>query len=244
MQEEWIGYELELEDGFGTCLINVGLAEIAPDAKRPCCALLRIPFHDPGNEGLGEQSERDAILRIEDTINDRISSLDAIHFATVRGGGAIDMWFYLAENAQEELEAIAMSASQGYASEFGANPDPEWEEYKSLYPSPESIAAYSDAQVIDALREAGDRLDIERPVDHIVYAPDITQANKIVRSAEMLGFRLSDQSESEGELPLRLSFTKRQTINRQVIAETRAALTEIAEEMGGAYDGWESPLVK
>jgi regulator of RNase E activity RraB len=134
---------------------------------------------------------------------------------------------------------------RGYEVEAGSDEDPEWEQYQNLFPPAEAIAEYQDFQLIQVLQGEGDRSEKARPVDHMLYLPDKASADKAAKEAAARGYKETERYEEEDdELPIGLQLTKSHNVEPKTIADTRAELTGLAEELGGAYDGWQTPLVK
>lgn len=243
MSDAWIGHWLETEEGAATCLINVALAENCPDPERPLCVMIRIPFREPGEEGMGDQAERDAFSAFEDEIEARAEELNGVHFASVRGMGVLDVWYYAPVKSGEAIADAAREVCDGYEIEVGGQEDAEWEQFQMLFPPPEAIAEYQDSQLIQTLQEQGDRLDKARPVEHVIVLPDDAAATKAAGLAAKLGFSESNRFEwDEEEHTVAVELTKSHSVEPETVTEARRALTEIAENLGGEYDGWQTPL--
>jgi regulator of RNase E activity RraB len=236
---------LETEDGALSCLIDVGYAESCPDGQRPLFTMVRFPFQEPGEHGFGSEEERGAIGDIEDTIAQKGEKHRIIHVASVRGCGNLDALFYSPTAAKTHLQSIIKDACTDLEVEVASLEDPEWEQYQDLFPPDEAIEEYNDRRVIQALTERGDRLERDRPVNHILMLPSNDAADQAARAAAKLGYQESDRHESpQDELPITLQLTKSHNVEIETITQRRGELAELVASLEGTYDGWESPIVK
>jgi regulator of RNase E activity RraB len=245
MEQQWIGHMMEGDETALSCLIDVGLAEVAPDASRPLLTMARIAFKDPLEHGFGSEEEREVLGGFEDAMEERAEKLKAVHGASVRGNGVLDVLFYSPAKAGEAMERMVQEVCRGYEVEVGSGEDPEWEQYENLFPPHEAIMAYQDMQLIMVLQGEGDRADQSRPVDHMLYLPTPQAADTAVKRLRGAGYEETERSETKGEeLPVGLQLTRRHNVEPGTIAAARAELTALAEDLGGEYDGWQTPLVK
>jgi regulator of RNase E activity RraB len=238
MAETWIGFQMDMEDDrMATCLFDIGLLEECPDASRPVCAMVRVPFKSPGENGMGTDEERNAIAEFQETLEGSLPGLAP--FARVCGGGNIDLWFYTSEEDADELDAAAASACPGYEVETAYGDDEEWSQYQEMFPTEEDISTYFDHLLIARLEELGDTLATERPVDHAIYVAEEKQAEALATAAARQGMEVSEKSKSDDGTYL-VQLTIEHAIDIDTITEMRSRLTELAEEFGGEYDGWQT----
>jgi len=258
--DNWTGYMFETDDGPASCLFNLAAAEFAPDADRPFCVMVRVPFKDPGEHGLGDGDERDTLADFEEALDASGELHDSIHFASVRGNGHLDIWYYATRAGADALAEAAPGVCTGYDVEVARGEDPEWQQFGLLFPSDEDVAAYADEQLISQLEAAGDQIDKPRPVDHALLVETTAAGEKLRDALIRKGFTVQpiakaggeegddegddDATPAEGDLNFLVEATKRHAVTLEVISEIRRELTELVEDMGGAYDGWQTALVK
>jgi regulator of RNase E activity RraB len=250
MEDNWVGYAFESDEGPAMCLFNMGAAEIAPDAERSVCVMIRVPFKEPGENALGSEQEREAIEDFEVALEEVGEELGSIHFASVRGNGSVDVWFYATQEGAAALGNAAREICEGYDVQTGSGDDPEWQQYGLLFPSDEDVAKYADSNLIMQLEEAGDQIEKVRPVDHTLLVETKEIGDKLAAALVRKGFKVepvvADEEYDEGEtdLPFVVQATKMHAVTLEAVSQVRAELTEMAEDMGGAYDGWATPLMK
>lgn len=257
----WVGYMFETDDGPASCLFDLAAAEFAPDPDRTYCVMVRVPFKNPGDEGLGDHEERALFTTFEDALDTGAALHDSLHFASVRGNGHLDIWYYTTLAGADALAKAAPGACPGYDVKVGRGEDPEWQQFGLLFPSDEDIAAYHDARLISTLEAAGDQIDKPRPVDHALLVETTSAGEKLRDALIRKGFTVQpitkaggddedgdgedgDEGPMEGDLNFLVEATKRHAVTPEVISEIRRELTELVEDMGGTYDGWQTPIVK
>lgn len=244
MEDQWIGYEMEGEDGVLLCLFNLGVSDIAPDEARPHCVRLRLIFQDKGEEGMGAQEERNEFESRLERIDPQLGKFKAVHIATLRGQGCFDSIYYLPEQSGGAFAKAAEKACQGCTHEIEGGPDPEWEIFESLHPSDEDVAFYYDGVTLHEMSEDGDTPDAPRSVEHCLLLPDDAAADTVIAKAGKASFALDQREQTEDELAVQLVLTKKHPATLEAISAERQTLTEIAHASGGVYDGWASPIVK
>lgn len=243
MNENWIGYELDTEEGFFLCTFNLGVAEIAPDNTRDQLVRVRMPFKEPGEDAMGTPEEREAFSQVEAALEKRLKAHKAVHFATVRGGEIIDALYYMPSSSLEGFARQATDAGKGCDLEVSATDDPDWEMFGTLFPSAEDTAQYNDHQVLAQMQNAGDASETPRVVEHFVFMPDEQGATAAIAHARDAGFTLADRCTTDGELPIMLTFSMSHAATIDAVSDARRTLMELIESAGGEYDGWESPVV-
>ena len=95
------------------------------------------------------------------------------------------------------------------------------------------------------LQEAGDPLSQPRPIEHWAYFKS-TKARSVFQdslkrySFEPIGYDTLAQS----PMPYGIHFVRQDSIHTPYIHDLTWGLTQLAEGLGGAYDGWETIVVK
>jgi regulator of RNase E activity RraB len=254
MESDWGQYMLDLDGQPGSCVVDLAWAEAGPDESLPVCTLLRIPFAEAGEGGLGGDEEVDRIRAVEDVLLETVQDeLGLVMVATVRGGGAMDYWFYGATDRSEELLDAAASAFEGYEVEGGSQEDPEWKQYfDALFPDRHGMRQIGDQRVLLALMEAGDQSEVPRAIEHLAVFATKDCAEGFAAKVKEEGFRVdgvSEVSAEEGEevdedAKWKVEFANQSAAELGDIMPVTAHLEDLAEECGGCYDGWQTAVVK
>ncbi len=245
MAEEWMTYLAEGEEGPFLCLFNLGLAKRIGDAELPSLVTVMMAFKESGKGGMGDQKERTALARFEDAYSDKVTDSGGVHFATVRGFGVFSMLAYAPRKSATTLAKASKSSFPGYEVEAKTSIDKEWEQYQEFFPDDLALAAHYDRIVVKELESQGDRLDVPRPVEHLIRLPNSESVKKLEKKAIAAGYTIGKKFKNDDseELPFAIELIKEYAIDLEVIGEIREELTELAESLKGDYDGWQTPTV-
>lgn len=244
MAQNWITYPLESEEGVTLVSVDVSLGDLAPDASRPACTLVRIPFRKPGDDGLGDSRERDAIGDIEDAFADRLErQIGSIHVASVRGGGMISMCMYSRARSESVIESAAREAFAGYSIECSSHPDPKWERYWELLPDADTMREVADMHLVHLLESKGDDLVTPRPVEHFIVFTGAKAADRFRAMATKHEFECRT-GDAPKDGPITIVATREDPVDLESIHEVTSLLANLAQTEGGEYDGWETRVVE
>ena len=97
----------------------------------------------------------------------------------------------------------------------------------------------SDAEVVSALRDAGDAPKIVRPVS-VYFAGEDAPINRLKGDAIALGWRLVDVSDADGKLYLWLE--REQSTTPEDLARLRQDTLRMEAHYKVKYDGWETSV--
>ena len=97
----------------------------------------------------------------------------------------------------------------------------------------------SDAEVVSALRDAGDAPNIVRPVS-VYFAGEDAPINRLKGDAIALGWRLVDVSDADGKLYLWLE--REQSTTPEDLARLRQDTLRMEAHYKVKYDGWETSV--
>lgn len=244
MSGSWMSYGFEMDEQPAFCTFNLEYVETLDQPKPQSVALLlRVPLMTEGTAGVGEQEEVDGIRDTFEAVLGQSGFADVIHFASVRCVGQLDEWVYCEPAAIERLEKACRAAFADREMDVHAQEDPDWEMYQSLIPDDDQMAAHQDIVLISQIAQAGDQLDREREVTHVVLVPPET-VHETVAAFKAGGFAPTPlESEEDSEL-VTIEVNATHNLMPENVVEARQAITAIAEQHGGGYDGWESPVVK
>ena len=101
----------------------------------------------------------------------------------------------------------------------------------------------SDQAVLDSLRDAGSDMSKSHPIDFYLYHPEKSGADQICNRLRTDGFRVTVREAALGDEWLCLaSMSFVPSINR--LSEIREKFTELTDQFGGEYDGWETIVIR
>jgi len=236
------GFEMDEQPAF--CTFSMEFVDGLDEKHEQTVALLvRVPLLTEGVVGVGEQEEVDQIRDTFEAVLSERGLAGVIHFASVRCVGQLDEWVYCTPAAIEGVEKACRGAFADREVEVHAQEDPEWEMYQSLMPDDEQMAEHGDLALISHFAESGDQLEKERDVTHVAMVPPeaADEATAAFTEAGYIATKL--ESEDEAEM-VTVEVVVRHNLQPENVVDVRRAISAIAEQHGGGYDGWESVLVK
>jgi hypothetical protein len=138
-----------------------------------------------------------------------------------------------------------MAQFNDYKFDVGRRHEPDWSAYCDfLFPSPRDMQMIKNQNVIEALEDANDQLRVSRTVLHWAYFSNLQTRDEFVARSSEHGFCLHDfidPDAEDGKFGVVLSCNH--AVDYRSINDATLTLYDITIELGGSYDGWESPLV-
>lgn len=246
--DAWDSYHTLVDECPAAIALDFSVGESAPLAGRSNLVAVLIHMNDPGEHGMGEGTDSEALRHVEQQIVHAFETqIDALFVGRVRSQGVWQLYFYCAEG--DELKDAAndlLSGFSGWKQELHLKSDPEWEVYfELLFPDRERLQWIQDRKVCEALIEQGDPLIIPRRVDHYAYFATAADRQRFIDATakedfevEELGFDSEDQ-----ELAYAVQMYRTESVELDTIHEVVMSLIASANEHDGLYDGWETSIL-
>jgi uncharacterized protein (TIGR01619 family) len=238
--ENWDSYLCTVNDGTASIFLNLDLATHAPLPGKSWLLWVWVYFNAPRPDGLSSSQEAPKLFEIEDrivpTVSQQCSALMAGRLTT-----ASRREFYMyGEETTGFKQAVtdAMSVFPDYRFDCNFQHDPEWKHYLDvLYPSQPERQRMENRKLRDVLKKRGDRHEIARKVDHMIFFRDADSRELFCRSAIVLGytFRMLPVSDP-GFYPIEIA--RCQPVTENTIDEAILELLSLAAKFDGEYDGW------
>jgi uncharacterized protein (TIGR01619 family) len=248
-EEDWaIYFSAVNENQTGSILVDLGLYNFAPVESKPYLVSVITFMNNPTEDGLSSADENALLNQIEDYfIKLLVSTKRAIYTGRLKYGGKILSYFY--SEKTDEIEEIISKASKNYADyrfEYNVKEEKDWRAYfEVLYPSPIELQSIQNRRVVENLERHGDKLEIERQVDHWIYFSSEADRKGFLDAIKDDGFKIvnNDQTDSE-EAAFSLQLSRIDRVDYQSVDEYVLYLWEKAQEFNGTYDGWETFIIK
>jgi uncharacterized protein (TIGR01619 family) len=239
MSDQWNFYALLVDGEPASIFVDLGIAKEAPIADFPNMAYLRIRMNNPRPDGLSSQEEYKELIGLEDEVTSAIErSGNSIYVGRNTSGGNRDFYFYTKDAGIGDVAVSAMAQWPGYEFETGARSDAEWSVYWDfLYPSPKDLELIANREVINRLRDNGDRIDIARKIDHLAVFRTCHGRDDFARYIVAKGYDVSQTKEVDGEFLIEFDRIDRP----DKIDDVTIDLFKAARDNGGEYDGWGCP---
>jgi hypothetical protein len=248
MSDDWDFYFLRVEDKPASIFVDLGIAKEAPIRSLPVMAYLRVYMKAPRPDGLSSREEFEALKAIEDSFAGGLTDDgETTYVGRNTSDGCRDFYFYTAqpENWHSRVSQF-MQLFAPYEFDCGHRDDPEWQTYFGfLCPSGGDRQRIENRRVCDALEQHGDAVTRKREIDHWAYFPNGNARAAFVERAQRLGFRLRSMSEptKAGE-QYGVRVYRTDVPARGSIDDVTLPLFELAAELGGEYDGWETKVIR
>ncbi|ELP35333.1 DUF695 domain-containing protein [Rhodopirellula baltica] len=248
MSEQWEFYPSRVDDQSASIYVNLSYRGGAPLVNAHDLAWLRVYFRHPRDDGLSSQEEFQTLCDIEDAIVDALANGNFIAHYVGRNtsGGCRDFYIY-SDNGQTVSDVLsqAMVPFTDYQFDTDHRHEPDWSAYRDfLCPSPRDMQLIQNQHVIESLQESNDQLDILRNVSHWAYFTDASARKKFVSESHAIGFALHHEIDPDAKSnKWGAVVTREHAVDYSSLAEVTLALYDIATELGGDYDGWETPVI-
>ncbi|QDV72630.1 DUF695 domain-containing protein [Botrimarina mediterranea] len=249
MSDHWEIYLCQVEDKPASILFDVGIRQQAPVPALDWVGWLRLHMRDPRPDGLSSNSEYDRLIEIEESVSTAVNQARcSIAYVGRNTGNAKRDFFFYSDNqiCLESLLAQAMVGYPEYQFEVGGREDAEWDIYLGfLYPDSRTWQVISDRKLTDRLAQDGDNGTIPRDVSHWAYFKTVESRTKFIEQFTSDGFSVEQQfSSDESELQHCVVLTRNHAVDPDNIHTISLRMHDTAADLGGSYDGWETPIVK
>lgn len=250
MPENWEFYIGEFAEARASFLVDLALAETAPQAKRPYNVWVWIEMRIQRPDGFSHSDEAQTLWQIEDQVK---AALIDRHNAAYAGRVTVDcqralVFYVTSEQGIDDAVRAAMSPFPDYQFRWSGQADVEWAAYtQCLHPDEWEMNQIQTRHVLEALEKQGDLHHIPRDVDYFLYFPTSESRLAFLERAQQMGFRVLDQhlaEEPSASLPYGVHLGKRNPVDFPAILAIEEQLYVAARECGGDYDGWGTTVVK
>ncbi len=247
--ENWAAYVANIEGGHvGSIVIDIGLNSVAPVNEQPVRTAIDIAFLSPRENGFPANSEFDRLASIEETLQNALfAETVATYVGHLYAAGKGSIYFYSSDDTKSKaVVEKAMLAFPDYSYEVRTNSDPEWEGYRSLYPSPIEMQRIQNDRLIQHLSDQGDKLEKERQVDHWIYFSTDADRQQFTKQILEKRFKIAGQREVEATngKPFELHISRKDAVTSEATDGYILELWQLAEKFNGNYDGWETYIVR
>lgn len=232
---DWSSYFARMEGAPISIAVDLALKPHAPLAEKPAAYTVAVALREPDEHGMTDEREYRTLQNIEEELAAALEPRGIIEVGRVTGRGMRTFHYYgpLVEDA-DEIVAEVMGFHAEYRYRALSASDPNWSIYSAyLYPDEHQLAFANDMKALQALLDAGDDFERERPIEHTIRFDDDGKREVFARA---MRDRAYDVEIDEDANAVRCS--KNDTVDPFKITEARTALTTLAEEFGGTYAGW------
>lgn len=246
-EEQWDFYFGNVDDKPGSFYLDMGLCKIAPVKNMPHFIYVSLKMNDPREDGLTSNREYDALIQIEEVLVDALKeNHDIIYVGRLTSDGTRDFYFYSSETSfVEKTISDALVRFPRYQYDYELKDDKEWSYYFDfLYPDAMQFQSIINRHVINNLEKSGDKLTQPREVNHWIYFKSARERIRYIEKVKEKGFKIENISVRDHERDFKYSLTISRVdhVGYDDVDDYVLYLWELANELGGKYDGWETSV--
>jgi len=232
---DWSSYFARMEGAPISIAVDLAYGGDAPLMEKPVAYTVAVALQAPDEHGMTTEREYRSLQLIEEQLAGALEAHDVIEVGRVTGRG-MRTFHYYGPALFDVAGAVTrvMEAHETYKFRTLAASDPEWTIYRAyLYPDEHQLAFANDMKALQALLDAGDDFERERPIEHTIRFDDVEKRDVFARSMAGHGYEIAVDAALNA-----VRCSRFDTVDPFKITEMRTALTTLAEEFGGFYAGW------
>lgn len=246
MSDTWYTFPAQMGEHRVFISFNQSYSTIAETDPRRSLLKVRVPIKNPNDAGMPTNAEFPALASLDEKLDAALSAMDAAYVGRLTVNGHRYFYFYVSFAEEAAADVIArISHETGYALEYEYEQDEAKEGYwHDIYPTADDWQVIEDLEVLDALRERGDKPEVTREVLHWAYFSDQSAANTFAAWARENSYDVTaiERPEDEDESGFVVRFSHMGTMALDDITHHTIAINRKAIEMEGDYDGWETSV--
>ncbi len=244
MSDEWIFFPCQMSERRASIFFDYGTRDSIAAAPRQLLKV-RATFKQPRPDGLPANEEFQQLTKLEDALQALVQDKKSIYVGRVTVDGHRHFYIYTANSEAEwsiALDQLGNRHEYSLASVLKADEshDGYW---KELFPTDDDWQVIQDLRVVEALEKEGDDGSASRCIDHWAYFPSYAAAQEFSEWAKGQGYG-SFSTEVTDDSKFQVRFSHEGSIRLDDITSHTIALRRKASELGGDYDGWETPICK
>lgn len=245
-EQEWDFYFSNVDDKIGSFYLDMGLIHVAPIESKPNFLYVSLKMNDPREDGLSSNGEYDTLIEIEEHLESNLKSKhDIVYAGRLTSNGRRDFYFYTSDSLLiEKTISESLVRFSNYSYDFEVKDDKDWHYYLDfIYPNPRQIQSILNRRVIESLEKHGDKLTERREVNHWLYFPSKEVRENFIEQVKEKGFKIEGTDTfDDKEFNYQLRISRVDGVQHEEVDEYVLYLWELAEELGGDYDGWETSV--
>ena len=245
MSDQWIFFPCQMGEHTASIFFDHGIHDSINTVAPRQLLKVRVTFKQPRPDGMPSNDEFQHLTSLEDGLQAAVQERESIYVGRVTTGGHRHFYIYTSESGEvwsSRLEALG--ASHGYPLAFALKADESHAGYwQELYPTDDDWQVIKDLRVIEALGKEGDDGTASRCIDHWAFFTSLPSAEQFSQWAQERGYN-SPATDIADDGRFRVRFSHDGSVRLPDITSHTIALRRRASELGGDYDGWETPVCK
>ncbi len=248
MQEYWELYMKQIDGAIASVLFNAGISAELPSEDKFYVGFIKLVMKMPNDRGLISEEEETQLSFIEDKIEmEALRYRIGTYVGKIVSKGEMTFVYYLKHEFEwPDVVKAAMGIFPDYEYTYGSKMDGDWEVYhKLLFPTAIEWQIIQNHKVCDHLKSQGDSLHLPRAIEHKAYFETAEKRAGFIGVIEAEGFKTKDLIEANENTPMvGISFYRQDKPFYYDIDTLTLRLIDLTSQFNGAYDGWETSVVK
>jgi hypothetical protein len=245
MSDHWNFFPCQMGEHRASIFYDHGIRDSIDAIAPPQLLKMRVAFKQPRPDGMPGNEEFQRLSALEDGLEALVRGSQNLYVGRVTVDGHRHFYIYTSDSEEAwRLRIEALGAGHSYALEFVLKLDEQREGYwQELFPTDDDWQVIQDLKVIDALEKEGDDGIASRHIDHWAFFPSQAAADQFSNWVRERGYAF-DSSDTIEDGKFRVRFGHEGTVQLPDITSHTISLRRKASELGGDYDGWETPVCK
>jgi uncharacterized protein (TIGR01619 family) len=245
---DWDIYTCHIEESPAVIGLDLDLRRFAPLKDKPNAIYITVYLNNPREDGFPRDAEFAIMGEIEDKLVEALQSkLDAQFVGRTYSNGVRDFYFYTGDvTLHDKYISDVMITFPDYRYDYGVKEDNNWELYFDyLFPDVYEFQRIQNRKVLRMLQQHGDVPEKERPIDHWIHFKTEEDRSLYWEHIKENGFSLMKEDTTENpEFPFKLCISRKDKTSEASINNVVMGLWELAQQVNGMYDGWETSIMK
>lgn len=245
MSDQWIFFPCQMGENRAFIFFDHGIRENIDTIAPRLLLKVRLAFKQPRSDGMPGNDEFPRLKSFEDALQNLAQQHESVYVGRITVDGHRHFYIYTTDSEEAwSAQLDALGQSNGYELAFDLKPDEQRKGYwDDLFPTDDDWQVINDLRVIETVEKHGDDGTASRCIEHWAYFLSAADAETFAQWVNERGYRSATTSlEDNRKHSVRFSHTG--TLRLQDITSHTIALRRKASELGGDYDGWETPVCK
>lgn len=244
MSDEWAFYPCQMGEHTAWIFFDDGIRHDIDQDSRTNLLNVRAAFKSPQADGMYMKDEFAPLSALEHDLKEVVEKHESFFVGRVTVDRHRHFYIYTNDSEQHWAPRIqALERRHDYRLSTAFESDSTHQGYwRDLAPTDDDRQVINDLKVLEQLREHNDDGSASRRVDHWVYFPTSVREEEFCAWLTEHGYEnVKRDPTKDGQT--RVCFSHEGTLELTAITSHTIALRRKASELGGDYDGWETPVM-
>lgn len=246
----WNTYQAKQEKGVSSTNLRMDLIEKAPINGYDFLFYVKIKYRVTKESDFPIGNKLKKMYLIKDAIYDKMQSVsdDSFYVGSFMFDGSRFEYYYVkdASDIERHIDKLFKNKFRGEKYEVFVKSDPAWDLYINfLYPNDEIKNFMSNRDTVIQLKNAGDDVVSPRKIEHYATFSTMNEMNLFAAAVEKLSYTIDYKKKVKNDkFPHEVKFYRDNSVTLENTMKFTTELINLAKEMNGNYDGWETFVMK